>query len=200
MSYRDNQQRGQEVVDEVQQEALRGAQLPLYADGARDFWEEADRRLQEGVRWRVRDAAEGEKARSGEIQERRVQLTLRETLIGQSDLAGQQVEAEAAEDAAERRDGDEAVGGARLADRGTGSQDKRKRRSRFPSLTKKTASLTLTNAAVFLEWFPFITLLVSIASWFTVCVNGRKKKKKNEDAEVWKVHWPERAAAAAAVY
>lgn len=26
---------------------------------------------------------------------------------------------------------------------------------------------TLTKAAVFLEWFPFITLLVSIASWFT---------------------------------
>lgn len=42
-----------------------------------------------------------------------------------------------------------------------------------------TSNLTLTNAAVFLEWFPFITLLVSIASWFTVCVNGGRKKKKS---------------------
>lgn len=123
-----------------------------------------------------------------------MQLTLREALIGQGDLAGQQVEAEAAEDAAERRDGDEAVGGARLADRGTGSQDKRKSRRRFPSPTEKRSRLTLTNAAVFLEWFPLITLLVSIASWFTVCVN-RQKKSKDEDAAVWNVHWPEGAAA-----
>lgn len=49
---------------------------------------------------------------------------MRETLIGQCHLAGQQVEAQAAEDAAQRRDGDEAVGGAGLADGGTRSQDK----------------------------------------------------------------------------
>jgi len=48
-------------------------------------------------------------------------LTLGETLIGQRDLAGQQVEAETAEDAAERRDGDETVGGARL--RGGGGEE-----------------------------------------------------------------------------
>lgn len=29
--------------------------------------------------------------------------------------------------------------------------------------------LTLTKAAVLREWFPLITLLVSMASWFTVC-------------------------------
>lgn len=144
MSYRDNEQRGQEVVDEVQQEALGGAQLPLHADGARDLWQEADGRLQEGIGWRERregDPAEGEETRGGgekEVRGRGVQLTLRETLIGQGDLAGQQVEAEAAEDAAERRDGDEAVGGTSLADRGTGSQDKRKWRRWFspPKPTK----------------------------------------------------------------
>lgn len=38
-------------------------------------------------------------------------LTLGQTLIGQSNLTGQQVEAESTEDAAERRDGDETVGG-----------------------------------------------------------------------------------------
>lgn len=45
-------------------------------------------------------------------------LTLRETLVGQGDLTGQQVEVEAAEDAAERRDGDEAVGRTCLESRG----------------------------------------------------------------------------------
>lgn len=52
--YRDNQQRGQEVVDEVQQEALRGAKLPLDADGVRNFWENADGCLQERIGWRRR--------------------------------------------------------------------------------------------------------------------------------------------------
>lgn len=45
-------------------------------------------------------------------------LTLGQTLIGQSNLTGQQVEAESTEDAAERRDGDETVGGTCLKERG----------------------------------------------------------------------------------
>lgn len=44
-------------------------------------------------------------------------LTLREALVGQGNLTGQQIEVEAAEDAAERRDGDETVGGTCLGDR-----------------------------------------------------------------------------------
>lgn len=48
--------------------------------------------------------------------------TLRETLICQCDLTRQQIEAESAEDAAERRDGDKTVGGACLVDRETGNQ------------------------------------------------------------------------------
>lgn len=44
-------------------------------------------------------------------------LTLGQTLIGQSNLTGQQVEAESTEDAAERRDGDETVGGTCLKER-----------------------------------------------------------------------------------
>jgi len=44
-------------------------------------------------------------------------LTLGETLVGQRNLTRQQVEVEAAEDAAERRYGDETVGSTRLEDR-----------------------------------------------------------------------------------
>lgn len=51
--YRDNQQRGQEVVDVVQQEALGGAKLPLHADGARNLRKDADRCLQERVGWKT---------------------------------------------------------------------------------------------------------------------------------------------------
>lgn len=47
---------------------------------------------------------------------------MRETLIRQGDLTRQQIEAESAEDAAERRDGDKTVGGACLVDRETGNQ------------------------------------------------------------------------------
>lgn len=47
-------------------------------------------------------------------------LTLGQTLIGQSNLTGQQVEAESTEDVAERRDGDETVGGTCLKERGRG--------------------------------------------------------------------------------
>lgn len=38
LCYRDNEKRGQKVVDEVQQVALRGAKLSLHADGARNLW------------------------------------------------------------------------------------------------------------------------------------------------------------------
>lgn len=44
-------------------------------------------------------------------------LTLGQTLIGQSNLTGQQIEAESTEDAAERWDGDETVGGTCLYER-----------------------------------------------------------------------------------
>lgn len=47
---------------------------------------------------------------------------MRETLICQRDLTRQQIEAESAEDAAERRDGDKTIGGACLVDRETGNQ------------------------------------------------------------------------------
>lgn len=59
MRYRDNQQRGQEVVDEVEQKALRGAKLPLNADGVRNLWKETDRRLQERVGWRRGNGRDG---------------------------------------------------------------------------------------------------------------------------------------------
>lgn len=77
------------------------------------------------TRLRVRREYMGEEK---EIGGRRVKLTLREALIGQGHLAGQQVEAEAAEDAAERRDGDEAVGSAGLEVRGAENEDKWKHR------------------------------------------------------------------------
>lgn len=48
--------------------------------------------------------------------ERKQLLTLGKTLVRQRNLTRQQVEAETAEDAAERRDGDETVGGARLGE------------------------------------------------------------------------------------
>lgn len=74
-------------------------------------------------------------------------LTLRQTLVGQGDLTGQQVEVKAREDAAERRDGDEAVGGARLQNR---------HRQSLPGCTLKKGGgagvlLTLTKAAVLRE-------------------------------------------------
>lgn len=46
-------------------------------------------------------------------------LTLGQTLVGQRHLTREQIEAETTEDAAERRDGDEAVGGTCLEERTT---------------------------------------------------------------------------------
>jgi len=69
--YRDDQQGGQKVVDEVHQEALRRAKFPLDADGARNLREETDRRLQESVRWRcVREDGERHEGKGGNKERR----------------------------------------------------------------------------------------------------------------------------------
>lgn len=128
-----------------------------------------------------------------------MQLTLREALIGQGHLTGQQVEAEAAEDAAERRDGDEAVGGARLVDRGTGSQDKRKSPRQFPSPTEKKVQAHSDKR----RRFPGVVSSHHPAGLHRQLVHRlreqtekrKKKKRGDEDAAVWNVHWPECAAA-----
>lgn len=60
--------------------------------------------------------------RSSVIFNRKLLLTLRETLVRQRHLTREQVEAEAVEDAAERWGGDETVGGTRLEGRETEHQ------------------------------------------------------------------------------
>lgn len=76
-------------------------------------------------------------------------LTLGETLVGQCNLTGQQIEAETTEDAAKRRDGDETVGGTRLEERETEEHGYGHRL--LISESRRVWRLTLTNAAVFRE-------------------------------------------------